>query len=236
LLLPNKSPQQYAQTLYNKLKEVLDSVNSSWKPSLERKAAMTAVDEPVEPKVTFQEEHEVTPKPEAPEFSSKQILRNPEQVHKVLLVVHKLSLLDFIKNQVQFMDAFRAEMGWQDFSKHATGSVIASLARRGYVARILSGKTIIGYALNEKGKQLIPDFVETQKSIPSINTAKIIRSLGNTGEWLLNSAKRLAVIEEEEELCKLQLSALEEEKRNICSKVNPETQLLLQQLSQTLKD
>jgi hypothetical protein len=164
-------------------------------------------------------------------LSPKQLLRDPEQVRNVLFAVHKLSLLDSIKDQAKFMDLLRIEMAWQDASKHVTGSIIANLLRNDYVEHLMVGKKIIGYALKEKGKRLIPDFVD--KPVVSFGTANIIKSLGKTGEWLVNAAKRLIAIDEEQEMCKMQLAALEEEKQSLCGKIDPETQILLQKLAQT---
>jgi hypothetical protein len=233
VLLPDQSPHQYAKTLYNKFKEVLGCVNSEWKPSLERKPKVTTT-EPI-----LLEEQEVQEQVEIPfqeevvksTLSPKQLLRDPEQVRNVLFAVHKLSLLDSIKDQAKFMDLLRIEMAWQDASKHVTGSIIANLLRNDYVEHLMVGKKIIGYALKEKGKRLIPDFVD--KPVVSFGTANIIKSLGKTGEWLVNAAKRLIAIDEEQEMCKMQLAALEEEKQSLCGKIDPETQILLQKLAQT---
>jgi hypothetical protein len=197
-----------------------------------------------EPDILPTEEHEVPVLTEET-FSAKKILRDPMQVRDILFAVYKINKLPGINTREHFMDMLRADMKWQDAGKKATGAVITSLYKSDYLMQVVSGVKIVGYRLDDKGKEAVKDLIERYEAEkvatnapppppkPAIDTSKVLQSLGKVGEWFHTASKRLQEIAAEREMLMEQLASLDTEEKEICNRVSdPKTQAVLIQLTE----
>jgi hypothetical protein len=146
----------------------------------------------------------------------------------MLYAVHEIaSKGGLARDNGHWMEMFCDKLGFKGLNRHETGGLFASMARKGYVLRVLRGSKAVGYQLSDQGLGLIQELLASDSAkaaappaappAPPRDRAQLLIDLANFGEQAARAKTELNRVVERERALVAELDQLRDEKEKLCS-------------------
>ncbi len=129
--------------------------------------------------------------------------RDADKVRLTLLAIHELGLEGKATAIDEFVTALADKLSWQGLRRKQVGAILSTLARRGYLSKLMRGSVPLGDALTAEGREVIQDLLppgETapppavgrpSAAAPTTDPARLVAALTGIAQGYTNAYQKL---------------------------------------------